>query len=393
MTQFVMRNENFGATLYDKRKLEHKFLTKEEFSKQPFLSDDVDMWLSDLSKSPKDIIYSPLRIYFELTSMCNLKCKTCFNNSGKKGNNEMSTEEIKNVLQGLKKDHVFDVRFTGGELTLRPDWLDLLRYAKNLGFAVSVNTNGVYSNLRIIDELASLDLNQVTISLDGFGKNNDYIRGEGTFDKIIETLSELNKRGVHLRINTVLTKNLDDDLEAILQIADKFVEEINFFYMRTTGRALDILDNKLSYEELFKFSEQVEDLKPKYPKLNILCHSKVMLRRSIRHETSKKLGIKMGGPDGFTHLNILPDGSIWPGGYTPHIEPKYNLGNIKEEGYTLLHVWRHSPLLKEFRERSLKLQEICLSCSENSVRCPGASMEMELYREKNPKKKNPYCLF
>jgi len=392
-----MRNEHFGATLYDKRRLRHKFLTKKDLKKQIFMLgvpvNNVEKWKLDLSKSPTNIIYSPIRVYFDLTTMCNLRCKNCFNNSGKAGPNEMSTDEVKDSLQGMRNDSIFDIRFTGGEVTSRNDWFDIVKYAKELGSAVSLNTNGVYSNPRTIDELASLDLEQITISLDGDRKFHNYIRGEGTFDKAVETLKKLHELGAHLRINTVLTKGSANDLEAILRIAEEFAEEINFFYMRTTGRALDILDLVLSYEELFKFSERVEKIKSRYQHVNILHGSQVMSMNSIQRVTSDKLGIQMGGPDGFTRFNLLADGSIWPGGYTPYLEFKYNLGNIKEEGYTMLRIWRHSPLLKEFREKSLKLQERCMVCEEKDVRCPGASMEMELYREKNPDKKNPYCLF
>jgi len=394
--RFVIRDEPFGYTLFDRLKLRYKFLKKDAVEKLDFCGvpvDSFEKWPANLSDAPLDIIYSPTRIYFELTSKCNLKCKTCFNSSGKAKPNELTTEEVKKTLKGLRKDNVFDIRFSGGEVTLRNDWFELLDYAKKLGFAVSLNTNGAYNNPKTINQLNSLDLEQITISLDGNREFHDYIRGHGNFDKSVKTLNELHKKGAHLRINTVLTKGSAKDLESILDLAGRFVEEINFFYIRTTGRALGILNQVVSYDELYEFDKKIETLKPKYPHMNILHGSRVMVQNSIGSNTKSDLGLEMGGPDGFTRFNLLPDGSIWPGGYTPHLKPEFYLGNVKDENYTLLNIWRNSPELKEFRKISLELQKKCQSCPEKNVRCPGASMEMEFYREKNPENKNPYCIY
>ena len=393
--RFVLRDEKFGYTLFDKVRMRHKFLSSaNDLRFSDIEVQDFEKWAGDLSEAPGDIIYSPIRIYFELTSACLLRCKTCFNQSGKAKADEMSTEEVIRTLDGLRNDNILDIRFSGGEVTTRPDWFEILGHAKELGFSVSLNTNGVYRNPKqTIDQLASLDLEQITISIDGGHDFHDYIRGKGNYERTVKTLDELHKQGAHLRINTVLTQGAANDLEEILDLAGRFVEEINFFYMRTAGRALGILDQVVSYDELYNFDERIEKLKPKYPHMRILHGSKVMVVNSISSDVTSSVGLKMGGPDGFTRFNLLPNGSIWPGGYTPHLRPDFYLGNIKEEGYSLLDIWRNSPKLKEFREISLRLQESCSKCPEKNVKCSGASMEMEFYREQNPEHKNPYCIY
>ncbi len=389
----IVREEPFGYTVFDEAKIRYKFVKKEDFKSRQINGNNVEIWPGNLSKSPKDKIYSPIRIYFELTSKCNLRCKTCFNQSGIAKPNEMSTEEVKKALDGLRRDNIIEIRFSGGEITQREDWFEILQYAKKKGFVVSVNTNGVYENDDIIEKLAGLDLAQITISIDGGKKFHNFIRGEGKYEKAIKTISELYKRKSSLRINTLLTKGSADDLKEILDLANRYVEEINFFYMRTAGRALNILEHVISYRKLYEFDKKIESLKPEYPHMRILHGSKVMLMNSIDTDKKDNFGLKMGGPDGFTRLNILPDGSIWPGGYTPHIKLEYCLGNIKEENYSIINIWRNSRKLDEFREKSLNLQKRCLKCPEKNIRCPGASMEMEFYRETNPKNKNPYCIY
>ena len=214
--RFVLRDESFGYTLFDRARLRHKFLKKTDLEnglRFPDIAvDDFEKWDLDLSDAPTNIIYSPIRIYFELTSVCNLHCKVCFNSSGKVKPNELGGEEVRRTLEGLRKDGVLDMRFSGGEVTLRPDWPDLLRYAKELGFAVSLNTNGVYEDPeRTIDQLINLNLDQVTLSVDGGREFHDYIRGKGTYEEIVKTLERSNKGGVPLRINTILTRDSAND--------------------------------------------------------------------------------------------------------------------------------------------------------------------------------------
>lgn len=395
--RFVLRSEPFGFTLFDRKKMRYKFIQKDTTENLRFSDINVDKsekWVTNVAQAPKEIIYSPIRVYFELTSACNLRCKHCFNASAKAKPDELNTTELKKTLSGLRNDNVLDIRFSGGEFTQRKDWFDILKYAKNLGFCVSVNTNGIYTNNKsTINKLAALKLNQITFSIDGNQSFHDYIRGNGNYSKTIESLKKLYDKGAHLRINTVLTRGSAKSLEDILKLAGQFVEEINFFYMRPLGRAAGILDNIMSYEELHTFNKKIESLKAQYPDVNILHGQKVTIANSIDSNLKSQFGLMIGGSDGFTRMNLLPNGDIWPGGYTPHLRPDFYLGNIKEEGYTMLNIWRNSSKLKKFRELSWNLQKKCSECPEKNKGCPGASIEMEFYREKNPQHKNPYCIY
>lgn len=256
------------------------------------------------------------------------------------------------------------------------------------GFAVSLNTNGVYDNPDIIDSLASLGLEQITISIDGAQKTHDRLRGEGNFERAIKSLRLLFRKGAVLRTNTVLTKNSTAEMEEIIGIAGPYVSEMNFFYVRTTGRAKKILDEAVSFEDLDDFNKRAAQIVRRYPTINILFGSQVMRVNSV---ALNSLGLQLGGPDGFTRINLSADGSILPGGYAPYIDKTLNLGDIREEGYTTLQICREPAKLKQFRDRSEQLVRRCLSCPELDVRCPGINVEMDLVRQKSPQIGNPYC--
>ena len=213
---FILRKEVFGGTLYNKKQLRHTFLSNADLENLISENADFEEWTADLTNAPNSIVYSPIRIYYELTKKCNLHCRTCFNSSACRDTNEQTTEEVFHSLEGLRKDNVIDIRFTGGEITQREGWEELIAYAVKLGQVVSVNTNGVYDNDSIIDRLVKLNLAQITISVDGTQKYNDYIRGKGAFNRAEETLRTLKENGVPLR--TIPIKMVGGSIDALSKI-------------------------------------------------------------------------------------------------------------------------------------------------------------------------------
>lgn len=395
--KFIIRDEAFGATLYNRDTLRHKFLSSDDLEEpltwgdETVESTDTDVWTADISEAPKDLPFSPFRVYFEFTKDCNLRCRTCFNSSGKALEDELNTEEAILSLRGLRSDNVFDVRFTGGEVTQRADWFQILREAMKLGFVVSVNTNGVYNNSETVLQLAELDLDQITMSIDGGKDTHDYIRGRGSFERTVDSLDKLQTLGAPLRINTVLTTRSMREIRDVMEVAAKYVTEINFFYMRPTGRALGISSLMMSYDELHNINREIESMRDDYPHMNILHGVQVVQSNSVDKGLSDRVEVRMGGPDGFTRLNLNSDGSIWAGGYTPHLDSNLILGNIVEEGYTLLNIWRKSEILEDLRKRSEAFQKKCHDCSLYTSTCGGIDLEMELFKQINPEGKNPYC--
>lgn len=394
MERYILRDEVFGVTVYDRKTLRYKLVSESELkSGISFNGQEVEScehWIGDLSSAPRDLLYSPVRVYFEATKMCNLRCPICFNSSGKRDPNEMSTKEIFWTLEGLRRDNIFDVRFTGGEFTLLPDGIDILRHAKELGFAVSLNTNGVCKDKTIIDNLAELDLSQITVSIDGIRENHDLIRGKGNYDRSVEFLKLLHERGAVLRSNTVLTEVNTRDMASIIEAVGRYVSEMNFFHMRQVGRAQGMEKQAVTYQELAGFNDRAAKIAANYPHVNIMFGSLVTRQNSIM---VNDYGLRVGGPDGLVRFNLLPDGSMCAGGYAPYINSELKLGNIKEDGYTVLKVWRNSQKLNAFRDFTGKLVRKCMGCPELGAFCGGANAEMELLKLNSMLDNNPYCIY
>lgn len=105
----------------------------------------------------------PLRATIQLSDSCNHACAHCYQLHGQRG--EMSAAEVKGVLDDLARSGVLFVTFSGGEVTLRRDFLELLGYARGLRFAVTIYTNAYLVDDALAKRLRDLAVLEVHVSL------------------------------------------------------------------------------------------------------------------------------------------------------------------------------------------------------------------------------------
>lgn len=153
--------------------------------------------------------FDTLNIY--LTNACNLRCSHCFVKAGKALVNELTESEWNAVLQEFYSLRGKAVTITGGEPTLRHDFASIVRQAFMTGLNVTILTNGILWNDKMISALSHY-ISEVQISLDGVDeKMNAQIRGEGYFEKIKKTIIAFANAGVHTSVSTTFTLETMDE--------------------------------------------------------------------------------------------------------------------------------------------------------------------------------------
>ncbi len=100
--------------------------------------------------------------HLDLLYQCDLDCEHCYLDD--KGSRNQSTAFWKDVLDQLAEMGVFKVILSGGELFLRRDALELIRYARGLGLAVRIKTHGGTLDKETIEALGELSLLGVDLS-------------------------------------------------------------------------------------------------------------------------------------------------------------------------------------------------------------------------------------
>ncbi|MFC1691138.1 radical SAM protein [Nanoarchaeota archaeon] len=127
-------------------------------------------------------------VIIDLTYRCNFNCNKCYHQSDKE---ELSTEEVKEVIDVLKGLGLGSFNFHGGEPTLRKDLAELVGYASEGGkYFVSTITNGSNITQDYLQNLVDNGLNIIYFSIDGIGQEHDRMRNKpGSFDSVVEAVN------------------------------------------------------------------------------------------------------------------------------------------------------------------------------------------------------------
>lgn len=210
------------------------------------------------------------RVLWEITNKCNYKCKYCIFNSGVCNDDELTYEEVKRVIDQLKKKDFKYLKITGGEPFIRKDIIDILKYASDKDMIVDVSTNASLINESMIKTLKDINLEMIHISLDGPSKEiHEMVRGINTYERTIKGIKKLKQTNKYIRIGTVIFKNNEEYLEDIIKLCISLnVNEVIFSIMEPVGRMLD--DNRfVTTKSLDVLKDIIESLTLKYPEIII----------------------------------------------------------------------------------------------------------------------------
>ncbi len=172
-------------------------------------------------------------ISWEITNECNLRCIYCLPMSGAPRAYELTTAEVFSALDTFRGGGVERICFTGGEPFCRNDFVEIVEYAHKEGFQTSVITNGTMIDKKTLLRFKKLGVD-LAVSLDGSCKEkNDFIRGEGTFEKVMHFLTLCRECDVFVDIYmTVHSQNITEIVK-VGELARKYmykgfhVKEIN----------------------------------------------------------------------------------------------------------------------------------------------------------------------
>jgi len=178
--------------------------------------------------------------------------------------NELSTEEMKDVLRQLRDIGINTLIFLGGEPLLRPDIGVIIKEASLLKFqTILLVTNGLLLEEKA-EELLENGITHITVSVDGIGDTHDTIRGiKGSFDKAIRGIKTIQKLKEDMSPNVAVTliamllmkQNIDEIPQLI-----KLSRDLHIYW------DFNLLDCNLDIFNGIPFSEILVDDKEKIDK-------------------------------------------------------------------------------------------------------------------------------
>lgn len=190
---------------------------------------------------------SYLRI--SLTDRCNFRCVYCMPAIGMKfqPREELLTdEELLRIVELCAKVGFTKLRLTGGEPTIRPHLVDLVRTMKSFpGIEeISMTTNALLLS-RMADDLKAAGLDRINVSFDTLDpvKFKEMTRG-GRLDLVWAGLEAADRVGLNpIKINTVVVKDRNDeevgDLAALTLERDWQMRFLEIMPMEGVGTVYD----------------------------------------------------------------------------------------------------------------------------------------------------------
>lgn len=202
-------------------------------------------------------------VYLYITEACQLRCEHCYMGERLDRALKLPFDAVMRTLTTWRKMGGSKLTILGGEPTLHPDYIQIIRQAKALGYEHVITTsNGLRPAAKKFAMMEPADFSYVQISLDGGSPaSHDLIRGEGTFNEALETIGKLCRRGFDTRIIcTVNRANLGDCLN-LLDIADELgVSLVKYHVFSVIGSGHGAAEWGVQPEEWIEFYEHLEQV-------------------------------------------------------------------------------------------------------------------------------------
>lgn len=314
-------------------------------------------------------------ILVEITNKCNLRCKHCYNNKYL-NNDDIDEEVFFNNIKILKENGYNHVHLLGGEPLMNKNIVSYILKLDGMGFSVTLNTNATLINDDFIKR-AMPKIQQLSFSLDGVNADkNDEIRNKGTFDKVMQNISNIKNYETEIILNYVITSSNYEDIYKIADIADTlsigFVNLLWFYEVENNsklspkeeqfGNIFEELENLLLYSSQKNICINF-DLPPKVLEyfLNIGFIGKYV----------NKNNCKCFANDSNVYMNIK--GEIYP--CHPFYE-KYEFAYDLRNG----NYFEYYSTIKNILKNYIVEKDICQKCNfaSNCLKCPIENKNIKL---------------
>jgi MoaA/NifB/PqqE/SkfB family radical SAM enzyme len=181
-----------------------------------------------------DRLSGPITAGIELTLACNLTCQHCYISAGTARDGELPTRRVLENAQLLADAGVLFAFLTGGEVTLRPDFPELVTGVAETGLDYNVISNGSGLSTSVLSRIPP----QTTfvISVDGLAAHR-LLRGRQTFEQVTARILALRESGFPVIGSTVVNRANLAELPELYAWAERHRVIVTVLDVQTVGRA------------------------------------------------------------------------------------------------------------------------------------------------------------
>lgn len=321
------------------------------------------------------IHYSLLHV----TNRCNLSCKTCRVPSKSKHLVDPPKSFLIDAIDQLSLMNASKVIFTGGEPFLRDDIMSLISYASMRSLTTKIQTNGSLADESTIKTLSSFAQNTIGLSIDGYKKTHDKIRGmPRLYNHVIELARASKKFNLRVEVEYVVSKLNIEDFYMVANDLDAIgVDKLSVRSAVPTKCATCDHEHLLSPKMYYDFLRKISSLKLGMKNLHIsspdpLYYAYTLSNKELAQYIPNSGTSIAGCAICFGHISIQPNGDVL---YCPMIYDP--IGNLHCDRLEVIYKrYQESSLVKNFNLR--KLAGACGDCNKRFL-CGGCRARAEYY--------------
>jgi MoaA/NifB/PqqE/SkfB family radical SAM enzyme len=281
---------------------------------------------------------APLFFAWQLTSVCNLGCLHCCEESGHIMPDELKGKEVLNVCRQIINLKIPYVAISGGEPMLHPDFFAVCELLRKAQINLKVETNGLFIDREKARRFARLMFRSVQVSLDGATKEaHERLRENGDWEKTVQATKLLVKAGVNTEIVFVPTKFNYAEIGDLIDLAYSLG-----IYGVYTGKIMRIGRAALNWERLCPSDEEYKVL------FNILEKKSHQYNGKMKifyypYDVIEELKYRLKYPA--ASLLVIPNGKVKLIGPLPFVCADLKKHSLKEawERYKL--AWKNPEVL------------------------------------------------
>ena len=303
-----------------------------------------------------------LSMEIEFSRICNFRCSYCYVPGGNECGNELSREEIRDVILQAKELGARKIIILGGEPSIYPHLVEMIRFLGQEGLEVEMFTNGTGIDPALAAVLAEEKV-RVVLKLNSRDETiQDRLAGKkGAFRIINRALATLQEAGYpsaeqFLAISTVICQQNIKELPAMWQWLREEKIEPYFEVITPQANALDNIwlgVDSSALKELFVHLSAIDrerfgrDWEPQPPLVGNKC---------MRHQVS---------------CVVTATGEVMP-----CVGVTIALDNIRDN--KLAHILKHSEVVNNLKNYRNMIKGACRTCekAEECYGCRGAAYQM-----------------
>jgi MoaA/NifB/PqqE/SkfB family radical SAM enzyme len=355
-------------------------MARRAYITQVFFDFVTNFWgkISDLL-SPI-LFLPPLVLRIRITNRCNLSCHFCYlgGSLNLKNNEVLTLDEWIRIIKAIPRFTLIDI--TGGEPFLAPHFKDVIELMLKRKLKISLITNGTIPRPEIVEMFVVKKLRYFMVSLDGTSLHHDKIRGIGSFDKTIQTLTQIidYKKKHNSKYPLIVCKiNLaNDNHDSLMELSQYLLENLkvdgltfNLLFNNDARDGIadseDFFDPKLWSGNTMKYEkESIESIANALTKIRERFTDKISIRPKIGNDDF--LGY-LRNPSSYAPQSCFKYRSVTTLYFDGRITPcdlGLKVGNIREINYDIRKIKNLSDLKKFFNLFKLNKRNIpgCAGC-------------------------------